>query len=46
MRLKDIVIGLAILIMLSTLNWEWSNVKSFVSGGVIAVCFIRRLIHE
>ena len=32
-------------VMLTTLAWDWSNIKSFISGGVIAVCLTLKVIR-
>lgn len=43
---NPVFVGLAILVCLN-LDWELSNVKSFISGAVISVLAMRQVIsHE
>lgn len=38
---SEVMLGALGVIMVTTLDWDWTNVKSFISGGVIAICLIR-----
>lgn len=41
MRKKDLIMAAAITPMLIVLNWEWTNIKSFISGVVVGVWALR-----
>jgi len=44
-HIYDLILVLVTILMISSLAWEWSNVKSFISGGVIAVCLSLRAMR-
>ncbi len=37
MRKKDLLMVGILILMLMELNWEWTNIKSFISGVVVGV---------
>ena len=41
-HIYDLIFVFVAILMISSLAWDWSNVKSFISGGVIAVCLALR----
>lgn len=46
MEKKNIIMVVIALLMLSSLNWEWTNIKSFISGGVLAVWLMQTFCNE
>ena len=42
----DLIFVAVTILMLSFLTWDWSNIKSFISGGVIATCLALRAIKS
>ncbi|MBQ9486777.1 MAG: hypothetical protein IJU91_03105 [Selenomonadaceae bacterium] len=44
-HIYDLILVLVTILMISSLAWDWSNVKSFISGGVIAVCLSLRAMR-
>ena len=44
-HIYDLVFVFVAMIMISSLAWDWSNIKSFISGGVIAVCLSLRAMR-
>ena len=42
-HLLDMMFLCTVILIASTLVWEWSNVKSFISGGVVAVWLTLRV---
>lgn len=38
-------VGLAVLLCLQ-IDWEWTNIKSFVTGGVISVSAMLRILRR
>lgn len=45
-HIYDLILVLVTILMLSFLTWDWSNIKSFISGGVIATCLALRAIKS
>lgn len=39
----DVIFILVTIFMITSLAWDWSNIKSFISGGVIAGCIAMRV---
>lgn len=42
MILKNIITFMIIMFLACSLDWEWSNIKSFVSGVVLATYIIKK----
>ena len=42
----DIIFIICGLLLCSTLGWEWTNIKSFVAGGVISYLATRRWMRK
>ena len=42
MILKNIITFMIIMFLACSLDWEWSNIKSFVSGVVLATYVIKK----
>ena len=39
----DVLFACTAILLATTLAWDWTNVKSFISGGVVAVWLTLRL---
>lgn len=31
---NKVIMAIALVVLMSTLSWDWTNIKSFVTGGV------------
>ena len=45
-HLLDLMFLCTVVLLASTLAWEWSNVQSFISGGVVAVWLTLRVTRS
>lgn len=41
----DVAFVFLAILMATSLAWDWTNVKSFISGGVIAVWIVLKAIR-
>ncbi len=32
---NKVIIAISLVVLMSTLSWDWTNIKSFVTGGVV-----------
>ena len=44
-HIYDLIFVVAAIFMVTSLTWDWTNIKSFISGGVIAVCVALRAMR-